>query len=332
MMALIPAAIVLITMNNAPRSSVEPTTAVEWRAEVVPGSAEGEAAVEWRAEVTPGSAESEAAAVTSLLRTLNARTNADRRWAQTLQTVFVVPGPHSPAESLVQITEDMVVMCRILDKAIAPVLTPSDTAGAVDLFNGQSPYSRSQTQGLYLDGYGALFFVEVGFPLTRPPQEQEQPDAQQPGDAVWSQTVDELKGVPPRQSGPRVPAYDAQQVENLRTALVKSLRHAANVRVHGAQDRIALVVTTRCQSGSSAYVGRGFRPTGRVEQAGSMSSDVLVLGTTKVDVDAFAKGDLTLEQFTQKVSTLRSWTGSAQQPTTSTGIVLPSSGTSTITP
>jgi len=315
-MALISAAIVLITMNNASGSSEEPTTAGEWRA-----------------EVTPGSAEAEAAAVSSLLRALDAKTHAENRWAQALQTVFVVPGPHLPVESLVQITEDMAVMCRILDKAIAPVRTPSDTAGAVDVLNRQSPYGRSQTQGLYLDGYGALFFVEVGFPLTRPPQEQEQPDTGQPGDAVWSQTVDELKGVPPRQSRPRVPAYDAQRVESLKTALVKSLRHAANVRVHGAQDRIALVVMTRWQSGSSAYVGsgRGFRSTGWMEQAGSMSSDVLVLGTTKVDVDAFAKGDLTLEQFTEKVNTLRSWTGSAQQPTSSTGIALPGSGTSIIT-
>lgn len=217
----------------------------------------------------------------SLLQSLNGQAQADNRWSQISRTVFVVPGQDVAAENLMQITEDMAVMCRILDKSVAPV-------AAFGSIGGPGFNRGSQTQGLYLDGYGALFFIEVGFPLARPAKEQEQFQAQQSSDSLWSQTMDELNGVPPKQSGARVPPYDAQRVENLTSALVKSLRHTTNFRVHQPQDHITLVVTTRCQSGSYVY-----------------------LGTAKPDVDAFAKGELTLEQFKEKVKVLRLRTGSA---------------------
>jgi len=307
MMTLIPAAIALITMANASQSSTDMAAPAQWRAEYVPSSTND-------------------AELSGLLRALNARTLTERSRAQ---AVFVVPGPDLPAEKLGEISEDMIVMCRIVDKVIVPGFSTTATVDTLDPFAGRTFDSRSQTQGLYLDGYGALFFVEVGFPLLQPPQETEQPKTEQSGDPLWSQTVDELRGVPAKQSRAEPPAYDAGKVNSLKATLIRSLRHAANLRIPGPQDHVTVVITTRVQPASSAYATTQPQSTLWVGPSAGGGSDVLVLQTTKPDVDAFAKDSLSLEEFTKKVRILRSWSSGGQQATLSTGTVLPSAGTPT---
>ncbi|MBP7050983.1 MAG: hypothetical protein KBE65_08215 [Phycisphaerae bacterium] len=311
MMTFIPAAIVLLTLTNASGSSA-PAVAY------TPAPTQSVSANRADAEMS------------SLLRALNARTSAENRWVEASQKVFVVPTPDSSRESLAQVAEDMVVMCRIIDKAISPSVGTTDPAGMYDPYVTGVFERYAQTQGLYLDGYGALFFIEVDFLLVRPVHEQEQPETEPSGDAVWSQTRDELDGVPQQQPDSRTVAYNAQKVENLKSALVRTLRHASNLRVRGAQDRIAVVITSRCRNSGSVYTTTPTQPLSRAwgGTPSAASTDMLVLQTTKSDVDTFAKGDLTVEQFTEKVQVLTSWTGAAGQPLTSTGVALPSSGPS----
>jgi hypothetical protein len=309
MMTLIPAAIVLITLTNASESST-PVAAVQSPAQFA----------------SAGRADTE---MSSLLRALNGARYGDDSLAEASQKVFVVPAPDSPGESLAQITEDMAVMCRIIDKAISPTSARTNPVSAYEPFVMGTFERRGQTQGLYLDGYGALFFIEVNYLLVQLANEPEPRETEPAGDAVWSQTRDELNGVPAKQPDASATAYNAQKVENLKSALVRSLRHASNIRVRSSQDRIALVITSCCQTGASVYTTTPAQPRSRVwvDTPGDTSTDVLVLLTGKSDVDAFAKNTLTPEQFTDKVQVLRSWTASAQQPVLSppTGVVLPSS-------
>ena len=106
--------------------------------------------------------------------------------------------------------------------------------------------SRAQgTQGLYLDGYGALFFVPVDYPLVpTEPQEPAQAKAKESADSVWSATVQEMTGQPgdQQQSARSAPAYDPQKVENLKKAAIKTLAHASNIRMRRPQDMVTLVV------------------------------------------------------------------------------------------
>jgi hypothetical protein len=282
-------------------------------------------------------------------------------WGQACQTVLVVPTPEllgssaetnstdnnqSPsvvngteaapegASRVAQITEDMTVMCRILDKVAAPTQT-SRYAVRINGMTRMFGNEESRTQGLYLAGYGALFFVPVDLPLRPPQQEQPQPQGEPTADPVWSQTVEELRGSPADGQRTAAPtqAYDAQKVENLKATLIKSLRHAANLRLASAQDLITLVVgpqdarvrlyaTSPSNVATTTGRARGRSSTlrsevGSVGRAPQDLSSVLILRVSKADVDAFAKGEIPAGAFAEKVQTLWSWAnrGSVEPPT-----------------
>lgn len=246
--------------------------------------------------------------------------------ARIQRTVLVVPGPDLTGEGIGQITEDLAVMCRIFDKATvwAGRMLPGQTAATipVDVSGIEIPENRVRTQALYLDGYGAVFFLPVDFPLAAPPQEQAPPKSENSGDPVWSQTANELRGAPQAMPRAAAPQYDAQRVENLKAALVGTLRHAANLRTRRPNDAINIVVTTRQSQAvrPEGFVFRQADPYGgpysqpRAADPAGASVDVptvLILRTTKPDVDAVAKGGLRQEQFAAKVQVLRSWTAPA---------------------
>jgi len=276
----------------------------------------------WRSEIVRTS--SSDASLSTLLDQVNVARYRDDPWEQAARTVLVVPGPDLPAASLATITEDMTVMCRILDQALAPALMPSDALRFIDPFSGRPTTDRPGTQGLYLDGYGALFFVQVNFPLVASPTEPQQPKAEASTDPVWSRAVDEFRGTPQRPPQ-AVAEYDAQKVENLKAVVIKSLRHAANLRVRGSQDAITVVVGVwRAAGYAFVYADQPGPARAQIEATGIDRSAVLVLRTSKADVDAFAKGDLTTEQFTAKVQLLRSWTNAGRWDTSSTRLVVPS--------
>jgi hypothetical protein len=234
-----------------------------------------------------------------------------------LRTVFVVPGPDLAAEGIAQISEDLAVMCRIFDKAAVwakgPGTVPVDVSG-VEI----SPY-LILTQALYLDGYGAIFFLPVDFPLAASQQEEE-PKAEPSSDPLWSQTAGELRGVPPQSARPSSLQYNERKVENLKAALIGTLRHAANLRTRRAEDAVAIVIATRLNQtdrrgwvfgpSAAARYGEPFAQQQVVVPA-IASPDlptVLILRAIKADVDALAKGSLSQEQFAGKVQILKSWT------------------------
>jgi hypothetical protein len=252
------------------------------------------------------------------------------------ESVLVVPTPDLSPESVSDLTEDLTVMCRIFDKSLPPARSGGLSygggggyggplgggggyGGRSDVFRfGLGPQSQG-TQGLYLDGYGALFFIHVDYPLVpTEPAEPAQAKPKESTDTVWSQTIKEMSGQP-AEEGPAArtaPVYDSQRVENLKKTLIKTLAHASNIRIRRPQDVITLVVgaladgrvssysysTTRRSMPATAPVPPGAvrtQPTAR-NPAGAL----LVMRVTKADVDAFAKGQLTLAQFTEKVQSL----------------------------
>lgn len=260
-----------------------------------------------------------------LLRTLQVAQEGSSQ-ARIMRTVFVVPGPDLTGEGIGQITEDLAVMCRIFDKATiwAGRMLPGQTATTIpiDVSGIDIPENRVRTQALYLDGHGAVFFLPVDFPLAAPPQEQAPTPKESSGDPVWSQTANELRGVPQATPRAAAPQYDAQKVENLKAALIGTLRHAANLRARRPNDVVTIVVTTR----QNPAVGWGAVPLRGMDPYGSSYSQpqttaptsagtptVLILRTNKSDVDAVAKGGLSREQFAARVQLLMSWSAPAAE-------------------
>jgi len=257
---------------------------------------------------------------------------------QAQENVLVVPMPDLPAESLADLTEDMTVMCRIFDKSLTPTRASTGFAygSQGDVFRFAAGQQTRGTQGLYLDGYGALFFVHVDYPLLpMEPQEPSQAKAKESADTVWSATVKEMSGQPgeDQQAARSAQTYDPQKVENLKKAAIKTFAHASNIRMRRPQDVVTLVVgaldddrASDYRRSSTARFGTSatspVRPgTGKSQPAARNSAAaLLVLRVTKADVDAFAKGQLTPAQFTEKVQSLWSPTdqGALATPTTAT--------------
>ncbi len=256
---------------------------------------------------------------------------------QAQENVLVVPTPDLPAENQAELTEDLSIMCRILDKSLpaagrAVGFAYGDRGDSLRWVMAQQGRG---TQGLYLDGYGALFFIRIDYPLA-PTENQDAAQAKpkESADSVWSQTVREMSGQPgdDSQGEHSAPAYDAQKVENLKKTLVKTLAHAANIRTRRPQDTITLVAGALDDTRASTY-GR-YRSAGpgaaRISPARpgatpppsatrNPTAMLLILRVTKADVDAFARSQLTLAQFTEKVQVLFSPSVSSAPATSATG-------------
>jgi hypothetical protein len=195
------------------------------------------------------------------------------------------------------------------------------------------------TEAIYLQGYGALFLMEANFPLTAPPKskEKEAKKTEEPVDPIWQRTKQEIFDPMTRMIS-RIPQqrekYDAEQIEEVKRELIKSLKHAANIRNLKPDEWVILAVTGASRqpnevfeyrrvrnltddaysgvygSGRGGYgygagyggggYGGGYGGGGYGE-TGFSSPTVLTIRTKKLDVDAFAKGDLDYEKFREKV-------------------------------
>jgi hypothetical protein len=249
-------------------------------------------------------------------------------------TILVIPVDQIKPEDLAAITEDISVMCRVLDKKLKE---EQGIAAPARLLIGLPFGGTTGTEGIYLEGYGALFLLKVDFPLTPPPEiKEEQPKKE--GDSFWEETKRELHsakegegfggyggamsyayGLDDR-SGEK---YDAEKVERLKTTLIKSLKHAANIRSLKPDDSIIISVrgyTPAVAVQETVVDETEGRNSGRTISPGAVSklrrlqhqkvlsakkdsvtSAVLTIRAKKSDVDTFAKGEIAFDQFRQKV-------------------------------
>jgi hypothetical protein len=231
--------------------------------------------------------------------------------------VLVIPTSEMKAEDLATIVEDMTVMSRIIDSQLG-----KEESRHV-WFTGGMFGQSSMAETMYLQGYGALFLKKVDFPLSPGPtmQEEEEKETTEEGvDPVWEQTKKNI--FEPQEERRRRPErdeekYDAEKVENLKTNVIKALKHAANIRNLKSDESVIVTVTG---SGDSSVITNIAIPgTGQaiVQQKGVSSvnvvtptlpigsefssSTVLIIRAKKSDIDSFAKGDLDLDKFRQRV-------------------------------
>jgi hypothetical protein len=173
--------------------------------------------------------------------------------------------------------------------------------------------------------------MKVDFPLSAPPQVEEETQIEQKADTdpVWEQMRREM--YEPRETvrgEAKEPQekYDAEKVENLKTTLIKALKHAANIRSLKSDESVILTVTGSGESGSTHVLrGASLVQRGHVmvaeksgdgtstativsvpasEQASYFSPTALVIRAKKSDIDEFAKGSLDADQFRQRAQVL----------------------------
>jgi hypothetical protein len=246
------------------------------------------------------------------LRTLLSTTNQQHGGGK----VLVIPTAEIKPQDMVTLMEDMTVMCRIFDKKLAQ----SNLVPGMPFVHGvrfSNPFSRdSQSMGaMYVQGYGALFMRTVDFPLSAPPQTEEQEETEEEdADPVWEQMKREMFS--PQETARQTPGrqgeeYDARKVKNLKSTLIKALVHAANIRGLKTDESVTITVISK-SSQSAPLVTRLFSsgerriiataPGGK--KAGSMSPTVLTIRAKKSYIDALAQKQIDFDKFEEKIQLL----------------------------
>lgn len=309
-----------------------PRTPVAPRAVAVPAIAQDE--VEAVAATEAALASQEAA--------LEAQNDALANVEQKLQTIsthagharsssrsLVIPKDAGDAKSLTETEEDMSVMARILEKAANGKKSESEHSGTYTVWGlGGGPIGPAKN--LYLDGYGAIFFINVNYPLV-PPVTKEQPaESKSETDTEWEKTKSELyrpqtssadlsftftpfeSGYGYSTGGP-AEEYDEDKVTELKENLTAALKNAGHIRRLKGDDAVTIVVTGR-------GAGPALRFATRRSQNGSSSSSSssswssssrpasqapaarLIIRAKRSDIESYQKDKLSADDFRKKLS------------------------------
>jgi hypothetical protein len=168
--------------------------------------------------------------------------------------VLVIPTAETKAEDIAAIHEDMYVMAHIFDQKAKERRLPRGPFIDYGSFLGRD--SRD-TEAIYIQGYGALFLMEVDLPISAAPKPKpERPEGtQEHVDPTWQKARDELFSPKAANIGAEsgLTEYGPEQVEELRKQLIEALKHAANIRGLKPDEWIILTV-----------VGGAQQPTGVV--------------------------------------------------------------------
>ncbi|MHC4154887.1 MAG: hypothetical protein ACYST6_08205 [Planctomycetota bacterium] len=234
--------------------------------------------------------------------------------------VLVIPADQIKTKNLVTIMEDLSVMSRILDKKLGRSQHYS-VLGNLSVFSD----ARAGTQCIYLDGYGALFIIKVDFPLAPSVDTQEEEETEEPTDRLWEETRQEIFVGPGTIRQRRIHVqqdtehrYDAEKVEELKRNLIKSLRHAANIRtlepehwlivtVIGSGETNIDGILTDSKTGTVTVIKKDGKIVETTYEGalpgnlGSSSPTVMTIRAQKSDVDALAEGLMDLNAFRENV-------------------------------
>lgn len=231
------------------------------------------------------------------------------------EEVLVILTAQTEAADLAKITEDLTIMSRILGKKLGRAQPAPSSVGQNlriellgDLFRRSWRAGATQIEAMYAQGHAVLFFINVDFPLSPPPQVQTD-KVKEGGDHVWEQTRWEMaaSNIPleyMHQRDAEARQYDKDVVEQLKTNLVKTLKHAANIRNLKADESIVLVVSG--PRPGIVVAEHGDEPYRYQYLLSDDRSPMLIIRAKKADIDAYSKDELDLDQFHQRVQILTS--------------------------
>lgn len=164
--------------------------------------------------------------------------------------IVVIPTREADLQEFAQIKEDMQVMVHILREKLRE---PRTILGVLYDYGDFFPGGRD-IRAIYLQGHGALFMMDVDFPLSFPsgPRGEDEPKENEPIDPVWQRARQQLYAPPgAMRYGTRgqPSGADAVSFEQFKEDLVKTLRHAANIRNIEPNEWIILTVVGRDEAG-----------------------------------------------------------------------------------
>jgi uncharacterized membrane protein YgcG len=171
---------------------------------------------------------------------------------------LVIPRDGSDPKAFEECEEDLNVMARILSKSINHRGGKAQNAMGISvhtsLFGG-----NAVPRNLYIEGYGAIFFLDVNYPLVAPPAKKTEPESKEETSSEWETTRRELYhpdhadpwvqgfslGAPSTIGGGPAEEYDADKVEELKKDLIGALKNAAHIRKLKSDETVTVVVNGR---------------------------------------------------------------------------------------
>ena len=146
--------------------------------------------------------------------------------------VLVIPDTDVKPEELDALTQDLLVMSHILDKRFKE---PRTIKGVFTDFGDFFGRDNRSTEAIYMQGYGALFLMEVNFAFSPPlkPEEQKDEETAEQVDPTWQRARQQIFS--PRNPRPGMPGFSGQgpglvEFDQLKGELIETLKHAANIR------------------------------------------------------------------------------------------------------
>jgi hypothetical protein len=244
------------------------------------------------------------------LRTLLSATNQQPGGGK----VLVIPTEQIKPQDMVSLMEDMTVMCRIFNQKLAQsnLIQEMPFVGRMMSYSGPFSLDSQSMRAMYIQGYGTLFMTTVDFPLSPPPQAEEQEKTEtEETDPLWEQMKQEI--FLPHGDIMRAPVqpeekYDPKKVENLKSTLIKALVHAANIR--GLQPQESVIITVTGEAGRSDSLITQVLSSGGNQliltapgdaKTGSMSPTVLTIRAKKSYIDALAQNKIDYDEFEEKI-------------------------------
>ncbi len=257
--------------------------------------------------------------------------------------VFVIPTAPIVPEKVAETAEDLRIMLQILrDKLSEPRLIRGAFVNFGDFFGDRD----RALEALYLQGSAAVFVLEMDSPFAfapAPPSPGE--GGKEAVDPVWQRARERLSSPQNPLSGTvsgQPGETEKMDFRQFHEDLLKTLRHAANLRNVDPNEKVIVTIIAHDGSGAwprpssvggpcgngggvwsegSSYSGGGSTyADSRTRSSGAMASrgtpsrigssfplatpaTVLTIQAKKTDIDAFAKGVLSFEQFQQRAKT-----------------------------
>lgn len=250
-------------------------------------------------------------------------TGGDRRGERPL--VIRTSVPDSGAAADVALEEDLSVMSHLLNSSVERFGAESrrNTAMGINVLVAPGPVPF---RSMALEGYGAVFMLNVGFPLLGPGPKPEAAREMPPADSAWESAKRDLYGAsgdatgamlqrPGRIAGApeeNIESFSAEKLEELKSELLNALTNATNIRGLKPSDRITVCISggpvnpelrPRADYARPGGPGPGPGPVPRPAGGGRPGhTSFMTLSVKKSDVDAFAKADLTRDEYRARVS------------------------------
>src|SRR4051812_20350974 len=228
-----------------------------------------------------------------------------------------------------QMEEDLAIMTKLVETDLKKGVGEGgveDRLGVPMLFTG----TRS-VRAMYMEGFGVLFMIKVNFPVFAPDRLEARETPRQPELSDWEQAKRQLYGQPAKD--PNVTTsrsrYNQAQVDTLKKLLLLTMKNATNI--HNLQpeewlsfsvfghpvsvgksnkfgaERPRKIVKRTVNEDGDVTVQEADQPANNPpaasQQQPSQNGTVMTLRARRGDIEAFAHGKTSLDEFSKLVQT-----------------------------